>query len=70
MIGKTHVGRGRRGGGRGTEEGQRRFMIWRMEDLEGKGGYERGNDWSRPRFDGRRKTRGGGPPTMYGQKRR
>ena len=33
------------------------------------GGGERGNYWLRPRFDGRQKTRGGGPPARYKQKR-
>ena len=30
-----------------------------------RGGEERGNDWSCPIFDGRRKTRGGGPAARY-----
>ena len=39
-----------------------------MKDIGGTGGGERGNDRSHPRFDGRRKTRGGGPTARYGQK--
>ena len=65
-IGKTPINRGLEVSG----EVRRRFPIRRMEDLGGTGGgYERGNDQSHHRFDGRWKTRGGGLPDRYGQKR-